>query len=345
MMDRQLKQRVVGAGLLVAFGVIFIPIFLDNGGVESPVPPAMNIPPAPTEDVSQRAPALGEDAIAAMENQADEDVELPPSRVQSGEGSNAEPAPTATPSAGGEPPATVEILEEGVAGEPAPAESTPESAAEMVAPRMQPPMPRPVTPSLEPEPAPANHAEPVAEPPKDAEPKLTSKPVAKPVPVSKPAAKAGEAKPSAPHAEPKAATKPVEPAADNKAVARAVEAKAEPKPVAKPADTKPDTKAAAKAADTRTADLKPPPAVKPVAPAVGGWTVQPGSFSSDLNAKKLVDKLKAAGYKAYTEPRLEQGVTVFKVRVGPTPGKAEAERLRQRIEAQFEARGMLVPSR
>ena len=54
MMDRQLKQRVVGAGLLVAFGVIFIPIFLDNGGVESPVPPSMNIPPAPTEDVWMR---------------------------------------------------------------------------------------------------------------------------------------------------------------------------------------------------------------------------------------------------------------------------------------------------
>ena len=69
------------------------------------------------------------------------------------------------------------------------------------------------------------------------------------------------------------------------------------------------------------------------------------AFASDINAKKLVDKLKAAGYKAYTEPRLEQGATVFKVRVGPTPGKAEAERLRQRIEAQFEARGMLVPSR
>ena len=72
--------------------------------------------------------------------------------------------------------------------------------------------------------------------------------------------------------------------------------------------------------------------------------MQLGSFASDINAKKLVDKLKAAGYKAYSEPRLEQGATVFKVRVGPTPGKAEAERLRQRIEGQFEAHGMLVPS-
>ena len=63
-----------------------------------------------------------------------------------------------------------------------------------------------------------------------------------------------------------------------------------------------------------------------------------------IYAKKLVDKLRAAGYKAYSEPRMEQGATVFKVRVGPTPGRAEAERVRQRIEAEFDARGMLVPS-
>jgi DedD protein len=251
MMDRQLKQRVVGAGLLVAFGVIFIPIFLDNGGVESPVPPTMNIPPAPTEDVSARAPALGEEAIAAMEARADEDVELPPPRAQAGEGSEAEPS-VDTPSAGGEPPAAVETLEEGVA---APAPNAPEEPA--VAPltpaRMLPPPP-----------------------PRNAPVRATPTP-AKPAPV------------------------------------------------------------------------KPPPlalvASKPAPVTVTGWTVQLGSFASDVNARKLVDKLKAAGYKAYSEPRIEQHVTVFKVRVGPTPGKAEAERLRQRIEAQFEARGMLVPSR
>ena len=33
-MDRQLKQRVVGAALLVAIGVVVIPIFLDNAVVE-----------------------------------------------------------------------------------------------------------------------------------------------------------------------------------------------------------------------------------------------------------------------------------------------------------------------
>ncbi|MBK6658667.1 MAG: SPOR domain-containing protein [Proteobacteria bacterium] len=309
MMDRQLKQRVVGAGLLVALGVIFIPIFLDNGGVESPVPPSMNIPPAPTEDVSQRAPALGEDAVAEMEAQADEDVELPPSRVQSGEGSNAEPAPLAMPSASGEAPAVIENLEEGAAVESDAAVPAADGATEMLAPRMQPPAPRSETPpALEAPPVPVA---PVSEPaPKAPVKAVESKAVSKP-PAPKPVTKSAESKP---------VSKPVEP-------------KATPKPTE------------SKAVETRSAEAKAPLASKPAVPTVGAWTVQLGSFSSDLNAKKLVDKLKAAGYKAYTEPRLEQGVTVFKVRVGPTPGKAEAERLRQRIEAQFEARGMLVPSR
>jgi DedD protein len=305
--DRQLKQRVVGAGLLVAFGVIFIPIFLDNGGVESPVPPSMNIPPPPTEDVSQRAPPLGEEAIAEMEAQADEDVELPPPRVQTGEGQNAELLPGVTPSVGGEPPLAAETLEEGVNA----ASQTPEitTPIETPAPRMQPPSPRSVS-AADARPTALNADHPPPMDPKPAAGKAGLAPqaaqVIKPQGVSKPSAKPlAQSKPPAP---PLATTKPTPPKAE-----RAVQA-----PVARP--------------------------LAPLPPTVAGWTVQLGSFANDVNARKLVDKLKAAGYRAYSEPRLEQHVTVFKVRVGPTPGKAEAERLRQRIEAQFDARGMLVPA-
>ena len=273
-MDRQLKQRVVGAGLLVAFGVIFIPIFLDNGGVESPLPPSMNIPPAPTEDVSQRAPALGEEAIAAMEARADEDAELPPPRVQAGEGRDAEPLPVVTPSASGEPPLTIDTLEEGAAAHDSAAIETPP-------PRMQPP--------------PLRNA---------------------PPPAVAAASTASPSRPSPMDLQPAASQPPPNPKLEVKSQ---IKADSDTKPPAMPIVSTPAT--------------------------VAGWTVQLGSFASDVNARKLVDKLKAAGYKAYSEPRIEQRATVFKVRVGPTPSKAEAERLRQRIEAQFEARGMLVPLR
>ena len=311
MMDRQLKQRVVGAGLLVAFGVIFIPIFLDNGGVESPVPPSMNIPPPPTEDVSQRAPALSEETIAGMEAQADADVELPPPRVQAGEGHDAESLPAVTPSVGGEPPLAAETLEES-AGTPALPPSAGEVTTEQTpAPRMLPPIPHSTS-----VPAAGATVLKLGRPsPVDAKP-ADSKPAAIPGGESKPAPKLrSETKPPA---KPLAQTKPPAP----------VLAVAKPSPPKAESEVKPPL----------PRQLAPAPAT------VAGWTVQLGSFASDVNARKLVDKLKAAGYRAYSEPRVEDHATVFKVRVGPTPGKAEAERLRQRIEAQFEARGMLVPS-
>lgn len=328
MMDRQLKQRVVGAGLLVAFGVIFIPIFLDNGGVESPVPPSMNIPPAPTEDVSQRAPALGDDTIAAMEAQADEDVALPPSRVQSGEGSTAEPTPLNSPSASGEAPLEVDTVEDGVVLEEG-AQGVDETVI-IEPPRMQPPEPRvsppepPVRPPTETRPAAVVAPEPPAK--------------ARPAPESRPAPMVSETRTTPKPVETKAVAKPPETRSATKAV--------DTRTSVKPPEPRPDTRTEAKpVVATKVVEPKPPTVAAATIPTVGSWTVQLGSFASDLNAKKLVDKLKAAGYKAYTEPRLEQGATVFKVRVGPTPGKAEAERLRQRIETQFEARGMLVPAR
>jgi DedD protein len=195
---------------------------------------------------------------------------------------------------------------------------------------MQPPEPRvsapvpPVPPPAETRPAAVVAPEP---PPK-----------AKPSPESRPAPLVSESRATPKPVETKAVAKPPETRSATKVV--------DTRSSVKPPEPRPDTRSEAKPVVlAKVVEPKPPAVAATTIPTVGSWTVQLGSFSSDLNAKKLVDKLKAAGYKAYTEPRLEQGATVFKVRVGPTPGKAEAERLRQRIETQFEARGMLVPAR
>ena len=245
-MDRQLKQRVVGAALLVAFGVIFIPIFLDNGGVDSPVPPTMNIPPAPTEDVSNRVPELTDQTIEELEAQANSELEPPP--AQPG------PAPLVNEAA----PAAVD---------PPPSPGSAVAAAARAT-------PNPTTP-----------------------PRATS------------------VKPASASSSPPSVAPPI--------------AKRESTPTVIAKVTPAPSKQAA-----ALADLAP-----------SGWTVQLGSFASDVNATHLVDKLKAAGYKAYSERRVEQGTSVFKVRVGPVPGRAEAERMRERIESQFTAHGMLVPVR
>ena len=239
MMDRQLKQRVVGAALLVAFGVIFIPIFLDNGVVESPVPPTMSIPPAPREDVGKRVPELSDEAVGELEARAENELEPSTAETTDASGASVTPAlPTANPAIKVSPPAAAAaaaLNSAVITGRPNPATATATKA-----------------------------------------PSLPAATVAKP-----------------------------------QALASA---------------------------------LPPVPASKlAAAPAPAGWTVQLGSFASDVNATHLVDRLRAAGFKANSERRVEQGTPVFKVRVGPVPTRAEAERMRERVESQFAAHGMLVP--
>jgi DedD protein len=76
-MDRQLKQRVVGAAVLVALGVIFIPLILDQNVIETRPADAVDIPPAPADDFASRVEPIDEAAIAELEQRAAERVELP----------------------------------------------------------------------------------------------------------------------------------------------------------------------------------------------------------------------------------------------------------------------------
>ena len=80
----------------------------------------------------------------------------------------------------------------------------------------------------------------------------------------------------------------------------------------------------------------------PAAPAVaqrasaGGWAVQVGAFGSQATAKGLVSKLAADGYHAFVAPVQRGGKTLHRVRVGPQPDKAGAER----TAAQLKAKGL-----
>lgn len=204
-MDRELKQRVVGAAVLVALAVVFIPIFLDDGAPPPPVPDAVSIPPEPSGFESRVVP-LDEAREAAIEAGIDADL-----------------APPAVPPQ--EPPAVP----------PAPME--------------------------------------------ESQPETTAAPALPP------------AAPAAP----------------------------EPRPEARSPD----------AADTPRAE-------------VVAWTVQLGSFANDENAKRLIEKLRAADYPAYLERRTDNGETAFKVRVGPEVRREDAESLRATLHKEFGLEGMLL---
>ena len=92
-MDRQLKQRVVGAAVLVAFGVVFIPIFLDNGALDTTIPDITDIPPMPDRDFSSRVIPLSEEKIAKLKADAATTVRIPERETSRRVPATPEPSP------------------------------------------------------------------------------------------------------------------------------------------------------------------------------------------------------------------------------------------------------------
>lgn len=69
-MEAQLKQRVVGAAVLVALGVIFIPLMLDNGGDSGPAVD-LDIGSPPPADFSSRVIPIDDATMDRVERAMD----------------------------------------------------------------------------------------------------------------------------------------------------------------------------------------------------------------------------------------------------------------------------------
>ncbi|MXV11083.1 sporulation protein [Xanthomonas sp. LMG 8992] len=114
-------------------------------------------------------------------------------------------------------------------------------------------------------------------------------------------------------------------------------------PAPKPEPAKPEpTKPAATAATTAAA--KPAPSV-PAAPAASGtgFAVQLGAFGKAEDANALRDKVRAAGFSAFVEQvRTDKGA-LNRVRVGPVANRADAEQLRAQVAAKVGISGMVRP--
>lgn len=120
------------------------------------------------------------------------------------------------------------------------------------------------------------------------------------------------------------------------------------KPVAKPvpAETKPvatETKPApAPVAKPAAPAPKPAEPAKPAASGVG-YAVQLGAFSNAADANKLRDRVRAAGFSAFVEQvRTDKGA-LSRVRVGPVADRAEADRLKAQVAAKVGIDGMVRP--
>ena len=182
-----------------------------------------------------------------------------------------------------------------------------------------------------------NKAKPLAIPtpaPAASEPLATSAPSAPAVPASEAAAPVAVPAPApAPVAAPVAAVVPPKPLAPPApSPAPAVAAKTESKAAANPASA---VVPAAKTVDAAKAqallDGKPTTDKKPEV-AEGRFVVQVGAFTDVTRAREARLKLEHAGLKTYTQVVQTGEVRKIRVRVGPFPTKAEADKAAAKIK-------------
>ena len=108
-------------------------------------------------------------------------------------------------------------------------------------------------------------------------------------------------------------------------------------PAAKPAAV------AAKPAPTTPATT-PPAAPKPQTAASGtGFAVQLAAFSKPADADALRDKLRGAGFSAFTEAVSTDKGTLTRVRVGPVLNRAEADQLKAQVKSKVGMDGIVRP--
>lgn len=145
---------------------------------------------------------------------------------------------------------------------------------------------------------------------------------------------------------PLAESKPLKPAPLPAEMPKPVAAKpVETKPVvpAKPVETKPV--ATTKPAETKPAAAKPVEAAKPApkpAAAGTGFAVQLGAFGNVEEANKLRDRARAAGFSAFVEQvRTDKG-TLNRVRLGPVVNRADADKLKAQVAGKLGVGDALV---
>lgn len=103
-------------------------------------------------------------------------------------------------------------------------------------------------------------------------------------------------------------------------------------------------KAGSKGLSPRVVDLRPEDAAPVTAPSdpMVRWVVQVGSFSSAKSAESQVAQLRLAGLPAFSEKVTSSNGSVYKVRVGPEINRDKATALAERIAKEQNLKGFVT---
>ena len=159
---------------------------------------------------------------------------------------------------------------------------------------------------------------------------------------SAPAPTAASGTPAASQAQAAATTAPIRSEALPPTPARTSTTASSTPPSTPPATTRPAPPATPPA--TTTPARPAVAATTSAAPAASsvGFAVQMGAFSRESDATGLRDRLRAAGFSAIVQPvRTDKG-TLSRVRVGPVASRGEAEQLKARLATGGMGAGMVV---
>ena len=113
-------------------------------------------------------------------------------------------------------------------------------------------------------------------------------------------------------------------------------------PAPTPATTTPKPEAPKPAAPKPAA---PKPAATPPPPAAAGTgvAVQVGAFRGQADADAMVARARSLGFSAFTERVATDQGTLLRVRIGPVATRAEADQLRERVRDRMGIDGLVRP--
>jgi hypothetical protein len=100
-----------------------------------------------------------------------------------------------------------------------------------------------------------------------------------------------------------------------------------------PRATAPEEVPAVSAGPRPSATRIRPDVVSPGAPSAR-FAVQVGAFSESRAAERLAESLRGKGFEVYVSAGAKAGEASWRVRVGPLPSRAEADRVAARLKAE-----------
>lgn len=339
-MDSSLKQRLVGAVVLVALGVIFLPMLVKGPAPDSGVADVPLTVPAPPRSAGTETVELPLDVPAA--SPAGGVTGMPaPAAPDTAAAAPAASASAAPPAAGAQAAAGDYVVEFGRYASAGDADKVIAAlrGAGLAAYRE--------ATTVAGKPAQQVRIGPFADRAAAESARLTATGLDPRVSAKVIVLDAGNG-PAAPAAQAPAATPPPAATPASAAAATAMPAVPAPKPESKPAAApaaKPAEAAAAAAKPAQPAPAAPPakPAQAPANAAGTGFVVQVGAFADAAAATALRDRLRAAGFNAFTDRVQTEGGARTRVRVGPAVTRAEADALKAQVKAKAGLDGIVRP--